>query len=167
MSRPRRLALCALAFGAVVCAAVLLARVLARREAIAAPAVARSAAQASPGDGARDVVSEGGAPRALASAQDCRSRPERCDEAQLMALASELVEREPEQARTLLQQADGRFGARHELRRVLEIEVLVRTGQVGLAHARASHFYRSFPGSRYGADVERLTGYHPRPAGHE
>lgn len=99
----------------------------------------------------------------------CREAPERpsCGQPELMALAAELLQRDPERTLELVRVADQRFGERHELRRVLEIEALVRSGQIGLSHAKASRFYRAFPQSAYGRDVERLTGYHPRPPGHE
>lgn len=84
-----------------------------------------------------------------------------------MRAAHLALEPEPERALALIEAADQRFGDAHEERRVLEIEALVRLQRIGLSHARAAAFYRRFPGSAYGRDVERLTGYHPRPHGHE
>jgi hypothetical protein len=166
MSKARALLVCAFAMGAAI---FLIARWVARspdETDVRAVDGADPGADEPPPSAApvRSLAMRSAAPDAAA---DCAGRSEHCSEPLLMSLAAELVERDPERARALLQQADERFGARHELRRVLEIEALVRSGQVGLSHGRASHFYRSFPDSRYAADVERLTGYHPRPAGHE
>jgi hypothetical protein len=88
-------------------------------------------------------------------------------ESELMRAAHLALEPEPARALALIATADQRFGDRHEERRVLEIEALVRLQRIGLSHARAAAFYRGFPRSAYRADVERLTGYHPRPPGHE
>lgn len=88
-------------------------------------------------------------------------------EAELMRAAHLALEPEPERALALIASADQRFGDGHEERRVLEIEALVRLQRIGLSHARAAAFYRRFPRSPYRGDVERLTGYHPRPPGHE
>ena len=53
--------------------------------------------------------------------------------------------------------------AQRELRRALEIQALVRLGKVGLARTLTDRFYRAFPNSEHAAELERLTGYHPRP----
>jgi hypothetical protein len=53
--------------------------------------------------------------------------------------------------------------ARHEARRALHIQALVRVGQVGHARTLTDRFYRTFPNSSHAAELERLTGYHPRP----
>jgi hypothetical protein len=50
-----------------------------------------------------------------------------------------------------------------ETRRVLEIHALVRLGRVGLARTLTDRFYRTFPNSDRAVELERLTGYHPRP----
>jgi|GEM_PF-6120317 len=50
-----------------------------------------------------------------------------------------------------------------ETRRVLEIHALVRLGKVGLARTLTDRFYRTFPNSDRAVELERLTGYHPRP----
>lgn len=52
-----------------------------------------------------------------------------------------------------------------ETRRVLEIHALVRLGKVGLARTLTDRFYRTFPNSDRAVELERLTGYHPRPTG--
>jgi predicted lipid-binding transport protein (Tim44 family) len=52
-----------------------------------------------------------------------------------------------------------------ETRRVIEIHALVRLGKVGEARALTDRFYRAFPDSDRAAELERLTGYHPRPSG--
>jgi hypothetical protein len=54
--------------------------------------------------------------------------------------------------------------AQNETRRVLEIHALVRLGKVGLARTLTDRFYRTFPNSDRAVELERLTGYHPRPA---
>jgi hypothetical protein len=46
-----------------------------------------------------------------------------------------------------------------------EIEADVRLGRIGHARSLADRFYRAFPGSPAIAQIERLTGYHPRPYG--
>lgn len=53
--------------------------------------------------------------------------------------------------------------AQSETRRVLEIHALVRLGKVGLARTLTDRFYRAFPNSDRAVELERLTGYHPRP----
>lgn len=55
--------------------------------------------------------------------------------------------------------------ALNETRRVLEIHALVRLGKVGLARTLTDRFYRTFPNSDRADELERLTGYHPRPTG--
>lgn len=52
-----------------------------------------------------------------------------------------------------------------EDRRATEIVELVRQGKVGHARALADSFYRTYPRSPRAAEIERLTGYHPRPYG--
>ena len=52
-----------------------------------------------------------------------------------------------------------------EDRRATEIVELVRQGKVGHARALADQFYRAYPRSTRAAEIERLTGYHPRPYG--
>jgi hypothetical protein len=52
-----------------------------------------------------------------------------------------------------------------EARRAQEIIDSVKRGQVGNARALADHFYREFPNSPEIQNIERLTGYHPRPYG--
>jgi len=56
-------------------------------------------------------------------------------------------------------------GTQSETRRVLEIHALVRLGKVGLARTLTDRFYRTFPNSDRAQELERLTGYHPRPTG--
>jgi hypothetical protein len=53
--------------------------------------------------------------------------------------------------------------SQNETRRVLEIHALVRLGKVGLARTLTDRFYRTFPNSDRAVELERLTGYHPRP----
>jgi hypothetical protein len=48
---------------------------------------------------------------------------------------------------------------------VIEIEARVALGQVGHARSLARRFYERFPDSEAIPDIERLTGYHPRPSG--
>jgi hypothetical protein len=52
-----------------------------------------------------------------------------------------------------------------EMRRAQEIIDSVQRGQVGNARALADRFYRDFPNSPEIQNLERLTGYHPRPYG--
>lgn len=52
-----------------------------------------------------------------------------------------------------------------EERRASEIVELVRQGKVGHARALADQFYRAYPQSPRVQEIERLTGYHPRPYG--
>ena len=54
-----------------------------------------------------------------------------------------------------------------EDRRASEIVELVREGKVGHARALADQFYRAYPHSARVQEIERLTGYHPRPYGPE
>ena len=63
---------------------------------------------------------------------------------------------EPTAALSDIEQADPQ-------RRALEILVLVQLGRVGHARALADRFYRDFPGSPEIPQIERVTGYHPRP----
>jgi hypothetical protein len=86
-------------------------------------------------------------------------------ESQLMREARAQLARDPERTLSLLRAADQRFGDEHEARRVLEIEALVKLERIGLSHARAERFYRSFPQSAEKGRIEQLTGYHPRPWG--
>ena len=54
---------------------------------------------------------------------------------------------------------------REEARRAQEIVDSVKQGKVGHARALADRFYREFPNSPEIQNLERLTGYHPRPYG--
>lgn len=63
------------------------------------------------------------------------------------------------------QLAESANDADNETRRVIEIHALVRLGKVGLARTLTDRFYRAFPNSERAAELERLTGYHPRPTG--
>jgi len=91
--------------------------------------------------------------------------PEHVPEPALMEAVARAVAREPARALQLIEVADRRFGSDHEQRRRLEIEALVGLEQIGRSHAKAEHFYRQYPNSPAARDVERLTGYHPRPWG--
>jgi len=86
-------------------------------------------------------------------------------EATLVQAARNELAENPQLALQHIQRADGLYGERNEDRRHLEIEVQVRLGKVGHARALADRFYRTFPESPKIADIERLTGYHPRPYG--
>ena len=50
-----------------------------------------------------------------------------------------------------------------ESRRAQEIVDNVQQGHVGNARALADKFYREYPASPEVPNIERLTGYHPRP----
>jgi hypothetical protein len=54
---------------------------------------------------------------------------------------------------------------REETRRAQEIRDSVKQGKVGHARALADQFYRDYPNSPEIQNIERLTGYHPRPYG--
>jgi hypothetical protein len=90
---------------------------------------------------------------------------ERSSEQALMAEAERVLARTPQQTLTLIETADRRFGSAVEARRKLEIEALVRLQRIGLAHSKADRFYRAFPDSDSIREIERRTGYHPRPTG--
>lgn len=55
--------------------------------------------------------------------------------------------------------------ANDEAQRASEIIELVQQGKIGHARALADQFYRAYPHSPRIAEIERLTGYHPRPYG--
>ena len=101
---------------------------------------------------------------ALESA-DSGIAPELATERTLMQEAQDALAREPRRALALIETADRRFGPLNETRRVLEIRALVALQRIGLSHSRADHFYRTFPDSQVAREVERVTGYHPRPRG--
>lgn len=91
--------------------------------------------------------------------------PDRLDAAQLTERAKARLALDPASALHDIEQADALAGPENETRRALEIHALVRLGQVGLARTLTDRFYRSFPDSERAAELERLTGYHPRPRG--
>jgi hypothetical protein len=119
---------------------------------------ARPAAQprSDAGTSAPFPAGDGGAPRALAV-------PVQASEPELTTQARIVLSDDPEYALALLAQADQLFGSEHEQRRMLEIHALVKLARIGAAHAKADAFYRRFPESPLQAQIERLTGYHPRP----
>jgi hypothetical protein len=86
--------------------------------------------------------------------------------------AAELTERaknklalDPDGALADIALADQLAGPVDETRRMLEIHALVRVGKVGHARTLTGQFYRTFPDSAHAGELERLTGYHPRPQG--
>lgn len=83
----------------------------------------------------------------------------------MRAIQGALRGNDPQRALALIEAADREFGPENEQRRRLEIEALVGTDQIGRSHAKAEQFYRTYPDSSAARDVERLTGYHPRPWG--
>jgi hypothetical protein len=89
--------------------------------------------------------------------------------AQLTEQAKQQLALNPEAALADIALADKLAGpepdALNETRRVLEIHALVRLGKVGLARTLTDRFYRTFPNSDRADELERLTGYHPRPTG--
>jgi hypothetical protein len=89
--------------------------------------------------------------------------------AELTAPASQRPKTETDPAAALAQgdieQADRPDNEQDPQRRAQEIFVLVRQGRVGHARALADRFYRAFPDSPEIPQIERLTGYHPRPYG--
>lgn len=87
------------------------------------------------------------------------------DAAELTQRASERLNAEPAAALSDIEQADRLDSAPDARRRALEIFALVRVGRVGHARALADRFYRAFPGHPEIPQIERLTGYHPRPYG--
>jgi hypothetical protein len=54
-------------------------------------------------------------------------------------------------------------GADAEERASLVIDALVRLGDIGEARTRAEELLARYPGGRFAAHVETLTGVHPRP----
>jgi hypothetical protein len=90
---------------------------------------------------------------------------ERSSEDALMREAERVLAQAPQQTLALIDAADRRFGSAVEARRKLEIEALVRLQRIGLAHSKADRFYRAFPDSPSIREIERRTGYHPRPTG--
>jgi hypothetical protein len=100
-----------------------------------------------------------------ASAEQARLDTERSPELALMREAERVLLRTPQQTLVLIESADRRFGTAVEARRKLEIEALVRLSRIGLAQSKADRFYRAFPNSAFIAEIERRTGYHPRPTG--
>jgi hypothetical protein len=90
---------------------------------------------------------------------------ERSSEEALMREAERVLTAAPQQTLALIEAADQRFGSAVEARRKLEIEALVRLQRIGLAHSKADRFYRAFPDSPSIREIERRTGYHPRPTG--
>lgn len=91
------------------------------------------------------------------------------DVAQLTERAKQQLALDPAAALQDIAQADKLHGpeadALNETRRVIEIHALVKLGKVGLARTLTDRFYRTFPNSDRAAELERLTGYHPRPTG--
>ena len=85
--------------------------------------------------------------------------------AELTEHASQQLDADPAAALRDIEQADRLAGAQDPRRRALEIFALVRLGKVGQARALADRFYRAFPRDPQGPQIERLTGYHPRPYG--
>ena len=120
-------------------------------------------APAEPRPQAREIANA--APARDAAIADPALDTERSSEQALMDEAVRVLERTPQQTLTLIEAADRRFGSEVEARRKLEIEALVRLQRIGLAHAKADHFYRAFPDSSSIREIERRTGYHPRPTG--
>jgi hypothetical protein len=84
---------------------------------------------------------------------------------QLTARALHTFERDPRAALADIARADQQSGTHDEVRRAVEIMALVRLGQVGHARALTEAFYGEFPASDQRAQLERLTGSHPRPRG--
>jgi hypothetical protein len=82
---------------------------------------------------------------------------------QLTERAKSQLALDPAAALADIEQADKLAGPQDETRRVLEVHALVRLGKVGMARSLTERFYRSFPNSDRAAELERLTGYHPRP----
>jgi hypothetical protein len=161
MRRVLRLALRVGAISVALGAAVLVVRCGA-----GAPAAHRPV-QLEPNDPAASVeppVPTGSRPNAQHSANDSLDT-ERSSEQALMVEAERVLAQAPQQTLVLIEAADRRFGSAVEARRKLEIEALVRLQRIGLAHAKADRFYRAFPDSPSIRDIERRTGYHPRPTG--
>jgi hypothetical protein len=84
---------------------------------------------------------------------------------QLTERAKAQLALDPAAALRDIEQADKLAGAADETRRVVEIHAFVRLGKVGHARTLTDHFYRDFPDSAHAGELERLTGYHPRPQG--
>lgn len=82
---------------------------------------------------------------------------------QLTERAKSQLALDPAAALADIEQADKLAGPQDETRRVLEVHALVRLGKVGMARSLTERFYRNFPNSDRAAELERLTGYHPRP----
>jgi len=82
-----------------------------------------------------------------------------------MAQLRSAVDAQPAQALELARRAQARFprGARADERSLLKMRALVHLGQIAAARDEAVLFFRLFPQSPLGADVQRLTGAHPRP----
>jgi hypothetical protein len=155
----------------VVCAAgafAIAVLVLPRCAERAVPAAAQTRLERSDGDGAARSPRAPVLARAEAHDAGAGHAPlatELPSEQALMDEAERVLLRNPEQTLVLIEAADRRFGSAMESRRKLEIEALVRLSRIGLAHSKADRFYRAFPSSPAIREIERRTGYHPRPTG--
>ena len=101
-----------------------------------------------------------------AYAPDNEPKPAPLTAEQLTDRAKSQLALDPAAALSDIEQADklaGPHDETNETRRVLEIHALVRLGKVGMARSLTDRFYRNFPNSDRSAELERLTGYHPRP----
>lgn len=130
----------------------------------AAPAPVRTPRASSPSPAAGG--GEPARPSAPAdTSQPAAATPEPLSAEQLTRRAQQQLAHDPASALRDIEQADELAGSQDETRRALEIHALVRLGKVGLARTLTDRFYRSFPNSDRAAELERLTGYHPRPHG--
>jgi hypothetical protein len=101
------------------------------------------------------------APTSYGPSKDAKSAPLTAE--QLTERAKTQLALDPSAALSDIEQADKLAGPQDETRRVLEIHALVRLGKVGMARSLTDRFYRNFPNSDRAIELERLTGYHPRP----
>jgi hypothetical protein len=86
-------------------------------------------------------------------------------EDQLMARLRRTVDPRPRLALELARQAERRFpdSAHGDERSLLKMRALVHLGQIAAARDEAMSFHQRFPRSPLAAEVQRLTGAHPRP----
>jgi hypothetical protein len=105
----------------------------------------------------------------VVAAREPETPPSALDVTQLTERAKQQLALDPEAALQDIAQADKLTGPGadelNETRRVIEIHALVKLGKVGLARTLTDRFYRTYPNSDRAVELERLTGYHPRPTG--
>lgn len=163
MRRALRVGLAAAATGIAFAVVALLARSSERAQPEPRQVPLQSTDRATSNQPSKPAATRNDAP--APATPDAALDTERSSEQALMAEAERVLVETPQQTLVLIEAADRRFGSAVEARRKLEIEALVRLQRIGLAHAKAERFYRAFPESPSVREIERRTGYHPRPSG--